>query len=96
MSSFAERKAYRVEHFEKYVRGWKLVECTACSGSGRYKAGACGCCDGTGKMRTAPSKLAQQVASAQAELATWQQERRDGVQLAGSSEPTRRSLCRKD
>lgn len=43
-----------------------------------------------------PSTLAQQVASAQAEVATWPQEKRDSVQLAGSSEPTRGSVGRKE
>lgn len=90
MSTFAERKAERVRYFEKYVRGWKLVTCTACSGSGYYDSHgspACSCCGGTGKMRTAPSTLAQQVASAQAEVATWSEERRKSVRLAGGDQP---------
>lgn len=87
MSTFAERKKERAEHFEKRVHGWKLVECTACSGSGRYKAGACGACDGTGKMRAAPSTLAQQVASAQAEVATWPDGKLAAVKLAGGDQP---------
>lgn len=51
MSTFRERKAERAAHFAKYVSGFKLVTCTACSGSGRYRAGPCGSCDGTGKER---------------------------------------------
>lgn len=54
MASFSERKAARKEFYEKYVRGWKLVTCTACNGSGRYDhdgAPKCGSCNGTGKMR---------------------------------------------
>lgn len=43
-----------------------------------------------------PSTLAQQVAAAQAEVATWPQEKRDSVRLAGSSEPTRGSIGRKE
>ena len=39
MSTYLERKAERVAHFEKYVKGWKLVKCTACNGSGRYGLG---------------------------------------------------------
>lgn len=54
MSGFHERKAERAAYFAKHVSGWKLVMCTACSGSGRYRAGACGCCEGTGKMRARP------------------------------------------
>lgn len=59
--TFRERKAVRIAHFEKYVRGWRLVTCTACSGSGYYDAGgspACGGCDGTGRIRVAPTKRA--------------------------------------
>lgn len=43
-----------------------------------------------------PSTLAQQVAAAQSETATWSQEKRDSVRLAGSSEPTRGSIGRKE
>ena len=87
MSTFSERKADRIEHFEKYVRGWKLVRCTACSGSGYYCGGYCGCCDGTGKMRTAPSTLAQQVADAQVETSTWPEGKLARVKLAGGDQP---------
>ena len=55
---FRVRKAERRQHFERYVKGWKLKTCTACSGSGRYDHNCsprCGCCIGTGKMRVAPS-----------------------------------------
>lgn len=52
--TFQERKAERKEHFEKYVKGWKLVPCTACNGSGRYDHNGspkCSSCNGTGKER---------------------------------------------
>jgi len=55
---FHARKAERRQHFERYVKGWKLQTCTACSGSGLYDHNGsprCGCCNGTGKMRVAPS-----------------------------------------
>lgn len=37
--------------------------------------------------RRTPSTLAQQVASAQAEVATWSEERRKSVRLAGGDQP---------
>lgn len=46
-----QRKKERTEHFEKNVKGWKLRDCSACSGSGRYKNRSCGACSGTGKER---------------------------------------------
>lgn len=55
---FHARKAERRQHFERYVKGWKLQTCTACSGLGLYdhnRSPRCGCCNGTGKMRVAPS-----------------------------------------
>lgn len=57
MTTWAERKAERREHYERFVRGWRLVTCSACSGSGHYDHNGsprCGCCDGTGKMRVSP------------------------------------------
>lgn len=57
MSTFHERKAQRTEHFRRYVHGWKLQDCTACYGSGRYdshRSPRCGACDGTGKERVKP------------------------------------------
>ncbi len=53
-SNFHTRKAERKEHFEKYVKGWRLQTCTACSGSGHYDhngAPRCSNCNGTGKER---------------------------------------------
>ena len=41
---------------------------------------------------TPPSTLAQQITAAQAETATWPQEKRYSVRLAGSSEPKRGSI----
>lgn len=57
MSTWAERKQNRKEWNEKYVYGWKLVTCTACSGSGYYDndgSPKCGSCNGTGKERKRP------------------------------------------
>jgi DnaJ-class molecular chaperone len=57
MSTYQERKAERTRHYKKYVHGWKLVECTACSGSGYYDHNGspkCSSCDGTGRMRVKP------------------------------------------
>lgn len=48
---YQKRKQERKEHYLKYVYKNKLRECTACSGSGFYRGGSCGCCDGTGKER---------------------------------------------
>jgi len=50
----AERKAARKEHFERFVKGWKLRPCLACNGSGKYDHNGspnCSSCDGTGKER---------------------------------------------
>lgn len=49
--TFAERKKARTEYYDKYVKGWKQRECTACAGSGIYDndgSPPCGACDGTG------------------------------------------------
>lgn len=54
---FAERKRLRIQHYEQYVRGWKLRTCTACNGSGHYDAKGspkCSSCKGTGKERYKP------------------------------------------
>lgn len=54
MESFHERKQKRTEIFNKYIKGWRLRECSACNGSGRYDHNGspdCGSCDGTGKER---------------------------------------------
>lgn len=49
--SFKERKLKRTEFYFDRVYKNKLVQCTACSGYRYYCGHACGCCDGTGKMR---------------------------------------------
>lgn len=57
--NFHQRKKDRKEYFEKYVKGWKLRDCSACSGSGRYDHNGsppCGGCDGTGKERYKPDE----------------------------------------
>lgn len=54
---FKERKQKRIEHFEKYVKGWKQRPCTACNGSGYYDHNGspkCGACNGTGKEMYKP------------------------------------------
>lgn len=56
---FHERKAERKEFYEKFVRGWKLERCGACSGSGYYDDNGhpkCGLCGGTGKVRCPPTQ----------------------------------------
>ena len=55
--SWRSDKTERKEEYEKYVKGWKLVPCTACNGSGHYDHNGspkCGACEGTGKMRISP------------------------------------------
>jgi DnaJ-class molecular chaperone len=57
--SFHERKKERKEYYEKYIKGWKLRNCTACNGSGYYdshNSPPCGACDGTGKERLKPTE----------------------------------------
>ena len=59
--TWLERKAARKEHYEKSIKGWKLVPCGACSGPGFYDGGdphnhPCGCCEGTGKERVSPKE----------------------------------------
>jgi DnaJ-class molecular chaperone len=57
--SFHERKKERKEYYEKYIKGWKLRNCTACNGSGYYdshNSPSCGACDGTGKERLKPTE----------------------------------------
>ena len=55
---FKERKQKRIEHFEKYVKGWKQRPCGACNGSGYYDHNGspkCGACNGTGKEMYKPT-----------------------------------------
>ena len=55
--SFHDRKKERKDYYEKYIKGWKLIRCGACSGSGYYDHNGsppCGACDGTGKERVSP------------------------------------------
>lgn len=54
MQTFHQRKADRKEYYERFVKGWKLADCTSCSGSGYYDSNGsppCGACEGTGKER---------------------------------------------
>lgn len=61
-NSFHARKKERTQHFEKYVKGWKLVTCGACNGSGYYdysrrgRTPKCSNCEGTGKERVSPEE----------------------------------------
>ncbi len=51
---YRTRKQERVEYYQKYVHGRKLVQCGACMGSGKYDDGRgrnCSLCNGTGKTR---------------------------------------------
>ena len=49
--NFRQRKLDRTNFNNALVYGNKLIQCCACSGSGYYCGGACGCCDGTGRER---------------------------------------------
>jgi DnaJ-class molecular chaperone len=56
--SFHERKQIRTEYYERFVKGWKLRNCTACNGSGYYDnhgSPRCGSCEGTGKEKYKPN-----------------------------------------
>lgn len=57
--NFKERKEQRKQYYEKYVKGWKLCDCSACNGSGYYDntgSPPCGACNGTGKERYKPNE----------------------------------------
>lgn len=54
MTDYHKRKAERKAYYLNNVKGWKLQDCTACSGSGYYCGGKCGACNGTGKERHKP------------------------------------------
>lgn len=59
MSTYQDRKAERTQRFASQVSGWKLVKCSACSGSGYYdsaRSPRCGCCGGTGRVRVSPAE----------------------------------------
>lgn len=62
MISFHERKADRKAYYLRWIFGWCLRPCGACSGSGYYDhdgSPPCGACDGTGKERyRGPKSLA--------------------------------------
>lgn len=52
--TYLKRKQERKAHYEQYVFGWRLRDCTACSGSGYYDSDGsppCGSCQGSGKER---------------------------------------------
>jgi DnaJ-class molecular chaperone len=58
---YRERKAARADYYKNNVEGWKLRECVACYGSGRYDHNGspkCGACNGTGKERYKPQPRA--------------------------------------
>jgi len=51
---YLERKEKRIENYKLYIEGWKLRDCSACNGSGKYDHNGspdCGACSGTGKER---------------------------------------------
>lgn len=74
MESFHERKKARKEYFERFVKGWKLVTCGACAGSGYYdncirgRVPKCACCEGTGKERVSPKEYEEYHRAREAEL----------------------------
>lgn len=57
MCTFHKRKKERADYYKRFVHGWKLKDCSACSGSGYYDHNGspmCGACGGTGKVRFQP------------------------------------------
>jgi DnaJ-class molecular chaperone len=55
--NYAERKAARTEHYNKFIKGWKQRPCGACNGTGHYdhnNSPKCGACNGTGKEQYKP------------------------------------------
>ena len=35
MTTFKERKIWRTEYYNKFIKGWKLRPCGACGGTGK-------------------------------------------------------------
>lgn len=77
MSTFQERKAARTETHRRFEFGWKLRDCGACAGSGRYDHNGsppCGACDGSGKERyresPVPEKLPEVILKEAAQAAS--------------------------
>lgn len=57
--SYQKRKQDRIEHFNEWVKGWKSICCTSCSGSGYYDhngSPSCNLCEGTGKLSVSPGE----------------------------------------
>ena len=57
MDGYKLRKLERKDYYEKYVRGWKQRDCSACSGSGYYDHNGspeCEACGGSGKETYKP------------------------------------------
>lgn len=57
LSDYHREKQRRKEHYLKYIHGWKLRQCSACSGSSKYDTNSspkCKACNGTGKERYKP------------------------------------------
>lgn len=55
--NFHERKKERTEYYNRFIKGWKLVKCGACNGSGKYDTNGspdCSWCNGTGTERRPP------------------------------------------
>jgi DnaJ-class molecular chaperone len=62
MTTYLERKEHRRQHFIRFIKGWRLVRCDACNGSGRFDntgSPACGSCEGAGKVRVSPQQWAE-------------------------------------
>jgi len=60
--TFNERKEKRKAYYDNFIKWWKLIDCTACSGSGYYDSNGsppCSACDGTGKERVKPRESNQ-------------------------------------
>ena len=64
MATFKERKQARKDYYDKFVKGWKERDCSACAGSGYYDSGNypdCGACEGTCKETYKPELVANKL-----------------------------------
>lgn len=58
-STYQDRKQARIDHYHRFVHGWKQRDCSACAGSGYYDSIAhppCGACEGMGKELYKPEE----------------------------------------
>lgn len=61
---FIEDKKVRTEYYNNYIKGWKMISCSACSGSGYYDNNGspkCGGCDGQGKVKVSPDHYKEHI-----------------------------------